>query len=303
MRKRTQKILLIGGTGFVGGYLAKFLSGDKCSEIHVLHASKLKKGEAIPHVKYHRLDLTKGIKSKKSILRASNFNRIVIMTPPNESIIKNIMKIMSLSGALEKVVYLSSILVYPSSGKKQNESISPRPAFVYEKGKAAEEILLTEYSRRNKIPLAIIRLANVYGGAKNRGVIGRALYSIKNSSTLVKNGRGDRVRDYIFIEDAARLIKFVIFFNQNRPVEIFNVCTGRGYSLSELLSHIEHAANTSLSIYQGAAIKEKKSVVGDNKKILKLSGQKIKYDLIRGLKKTYQNYFRTRTDKEDVKWA
>ena len=104
------------------------------------------------------------------------------------------------------------------------------------------------------------------------------------------NGKGDSVRDYMFIEDAVNWLERLIFYSQKNKIEVFNLCSGRGYSVKELVNSAEKLSGRKAETSAGPAVKEKKTIIGDNKKIVKLSGRKLKYNLIQGLKKTYKNY-------------
>ena len=88
------------------------------------------------------------------------------------------------------------------------------------------------------------------------------------------------------------LIKCEVVNPQAKPVEIFNVSTGQGHTINEVLILIKKITGRDLSVNYGLPVPEKKSVMGNNAKILKWSGQKLSYDLRRGLIKTYQNYLK-----------
>lgn len=284
---KQKNIIIFGGTGFVGEYLIKLLKGPEV-KIFVIYNGPLDKKEKVPGIKYYKLDLIKNIKGVPSTVK--NLDIAVIMTQPNDLIIRNIVKILNQANNLKKIIYTSTILVYPSSSKKIKETITPAPESPYERGKIKEEKLLTNYAKRRNIKLSIIRLANVYGDTKNRGIIGIIFNSILNDKPLTVNGNGNQTRDYIFIEDAVKLIKFFIFFGQKNLMEIFNICTGQGHTIQNLIKLTEEITKSKIDIKYNKPIKEKLTVVGNNKKILKISKIRLSFDIIKGLKKTYLNY-------------
>lgn len=284
---KNKNIIIFGGTGFVGEYLVKLLKGPGV-QIFVIYNGSLNKKEKVPGIKYYKLDLTKNIKWGPSTVK--NLDIAVIMTQPNDLIIRNIVKILDQANNLKRIIYTSTILVYPSSSKKIKETIIPAPESPYEKGKIKEEESLTDHAKRRNIKLGIIRLANVYGNTKNRGIIGIIFNSILNNKPLTVNGDGNQTRDYIFVEDAVKLINFLIFFGQKNLVEIFNICTGQGYTIQNLIKLTKKITKGEIDIKYGKPVKEKMFIVGDNKKILKVSKVKLSFDIIKGLKKTYLNY-------------
>ena len=276
----------------MGSYLTKLLFGDKSCQVAVVGGGLPRPGKnKIIGVFYHQVNLAGPVAKTKLLPVVENSDTVVVMTPPDQRITVNILRLLSLAKSLHKVVYLSTLLVYPSGSKPAKETVKPKPFSSYEKNKIREEKWLADYCGKNKVKLSIIRLANVYGDIMNRGIIGLAFKALQNGLAVTINGSGEQVRDYIFVEDAAKLIKAVVFNRSAEPIEIFNISTGQGHTVNETLALIKKATRRNLLIHYGLPVKEKNSVVGDNAKILKCSSQKLAYDLFRGLVKTSKNYF------------
>ena len=122
-------------------------------------------------------------------------------------------------------------------------------------------------------------------------VINYIILSAINGSRFTIYGDKDKeVRDYIFIEDAVNLLDFLIFYKQREPKEVFNVCAGVGYSIQELIDATESITGRKIDFEERKAVLGKQSHIGENKKILELSGYKLAYNLGAGLNKTYSNY-------------
>jgi len=279
-----KNIIVFGGTGFVGKYLVKTLKRDGI-KIFVIYSGRLDKAEKKSGVKYYKIDLKKN--SKKNL--PTNLDTAVIMTQPADLIIKNTIKTLDQAKNLKKIIFTSTLLVYPSSSKKTKESSPPQPKSPYERGKIKEEVLLTDYAKKRNIKLGVIRMANVYGDKKNRGIIGLVFNSILNKTPFVINGDGNQKRDYIFIEDAANFIKSVALYKQVKPMEIFNICTGKGQSINESIELIKKLTGINVLVSHAPTVPEKKSIIGNNAKITKLFG-KPAYSFSEGLNKTYLNY-------------
>lgn len=286
---KINKVLIIGGTGFVGEYLVNLLSKKKGISIEVLYYNS-RPSNKLPSVNYHKVNLRVPIKVNLKRSEFSDFDVAVIMTQPDHEIAMNILKIFDSAKKLKKIIFVSTILVYPDSKIKLSESVRPKAMSPYEKGKMFEEGLFKKYVGSRKIALSVIRLANIYGNVKNRGIVGHIFRSILDKRPLTVNGDGQHKRDYIFVEDAVRFIKFLISFNQKNRTEIFNICTGQGYTIQDLIKLAKEVTKGEIDIKYAEQIKEKKCVVGDNKKMLNVSGIKLSYDIVRGLKKTYLNY-------------
>lgn len=259
------KILLFGGSGFIGGHLAEKLGERKDCEIKIAGSRSPAGAEGL------------------------DAEIIVVLTQPGPA--KNLLPAITASEKLKKIVYLSSLLIYPDSPEKQDENSRPDPKTEYEKNKYQEELMLWEATEKIGCRLCVARLSNVYGDVKNRGVVDKIMTSlIPGNKFIVYGDKHKKKRDYIFIEDAVNLLFFLIFYEQQKPKEIFNICTGAGYSIQELIDAAENAAGQKINFEEGAPIFEKQIIIGDNKKILALSRYKFKYDLFAGLKETYKNY-------------
>lgn len=278
----------MGGTGFIGGYLAKKLSARQGCEIIIIHNNDLPLGKKFDNICYYQLNLAEPNKEFKELVNFAEI--IVILTRPDERIIDNLISAIKPASQLKKIIYFSSLLLYNNFPGRQNEKSSLKPITDYERVKCAEELKLLEFVQKNSFKLCITRLANVYGDIKNKGVINFILLSMLNGGEVVINGKGDSIRDYIFIEDAIAWLDFIIFWNQKNKKEIINLCAGKGYNVKELVWAVEQIFKKKIKTIAGARVKEKKIIIGDNKKIIALSGRKLKYDLIKGLKKTHNNY-------------
>lgn len=288
-----KKILLVGGTGFIGQYLSHRLAVED-NDITVFHFSPLSRGKKIKGIRYCKVDLTQlsSLPLIKPLTESAGI--IVIMTQPSPLIINNIISSIGPKNNLEKIVYLSSLLIYPDSPAKNNENIIPAPETDYEKNKYREELLISDFCKTSGIRLCIARLSNVYGDVQNKGIVNRIFSSLIEGTPLTIYGDGSNIRDYIFIEDAINLLKFLIFRDQKNSQEIFNICTGNGYALLDLIKAVEDIARAKISFINKDPVQEKKISIGDNQKILNSMHYKFEYNLTGGLRKSYNNYLKCR---------
>lgn len=190
------KVILIGGKGFIGEYLTQKLLGKKYQVFVVDKDSSLKD------------------------IQDFSAEVVVVMTQPNRGVLDSVISLTQNSKSIKKILYLSTLLLYPDSKDKLNEKVIPDPKTIYEKDKYSEELLLSDVIKQVGCKLCIARLSNVYGDIKNKGIINILLTSlIKNRSilTIHKNSL-TKIRDYIFIEDAVNLLEFLIFFDQKNKL-------------------------------------------------------------------------------------
>lgn len=284
-----RKILVIGGTGFIGTYLVKNLAQRGDVEIQVVHAHSAKDAQKISGVEYCQMDAGEESDALRARIRENDC--IVSLARPNRGILQNIVSGMHPSSK-KRIIYASTLLVYPDSSKCHSENTEPAPLTHYEKEKIFEEEMLKKMSATGNYSVAIARMGNVYGDVQNSGLIHHLLSAAMNETFLTVNGNGEHTRDYIFVQDASNLLEFLIFHDMPTQYEIFNVSSGRGYTIEEIISHAQKVFGREIKKIHNERIEEKLSVMGNNEKILKASGYQMKYDILSGLKKTHENYWK-----------
>lgn len=266
-----RKIILVGGNGFIGEYLYKLLIKRRDAKVQILDRS----------------NFSDSIFYKEA-------EAVVILTPPSREVIQKIVSAIETSKKLKKIIYLSTILLYTDSILKHSEKDAVVPKSSYEKNKYQEELFISKVSKKAGYGLSIARLANVYGDIKNKGVINKLLVAvIKGKGNLTIQGDPNlKIRDYIFVEDAVKLLELLIFANQQKQIEVFNICSGKGITIKQVIDKMEKITKKKINVKIGKPILGEKRVIGKNNKILQLSGYELKYNFTDGLKKTYQNYLK-----------
>jgi UDP-glucose 4-epimerase len=103
------------------------------------------------------------------------------------------------------------------------------------------KLLLEHLLLESGIPGTILRLGNVYGKSalpkKGQGVITHWLANLQNGEPITIYGSGDLHRDYIYIEDVCEAIYKCQEIASDG--EVFNVGTGIGTTLKQLLNLVE----------------------------------------------------------------
>lgn len=281
-----QSVTIIGGTGFVGDYLVKELAGNSDLKLKVVYRNT-PPSKALENVDYFQIDGSSEFAKLKNVLTESDY--LVILSRPDKKLIQNIIKS---DLKFRKILYASTILIYPNSKEIQNEDARLTAANSYEEEKIEEERKLSEFALRSGNKLTIARLTNVYGDIKNRALIHWILAALVKGGEFKLNNQGKPVRDFIFVEDAAKYLRLLLFLDQTSEVEIFNVCTGEGFSINQVIRIAEEVSGKQLKIAQGGLTDEKLCVIGDNRKIIMATGVKPAYNLKSGLKKAYLNYLK-----------
>jgi UDP-glucose 4-epimerase len=123
------------------------------------------------------------------------------------------------------------------------ETHATDPRVSYAIGKLAVEKYLAVFEQQYGLAYAVLRVANPYGPRQRvdvaQGAVAMFVDAALSGRTVEIWGDGSVVRDYVHVADVARA--FVAALNYAGPERVFNVGSGRGCSLTELLALIERA--------------------------------------------------------------
>lgn len=153
---------------------------------------------------------------------------------------------------VKKVVFLSSGgTVY---GKESNcpldETKPTYPISSYGVQKVTIEKLLYLYHHMYNLDYRIVRLANPYGPYQRpNGVLGAVTtftYKALMGEPITVYGDGTIVRDFIYIDDAVEAIEKIV--QGESEYHTFNLGSGYGTSINELLNTIEEVLQMKLNV-------------------------------------------------------
>jgi UDP-glucose 4-epimerase len=124
------------------------------------------------------------------------------------------------------MLFTSTASVYDrNSPLPLSESAMVRPSSPYAAAKAAIEAYCSSYVRSFALEIRVARLFSVYGPGMRRFAIYDFYRRINQNPTgLSIRGDGGQTRDYLFVDDAARILLGLASFGQTG--EIYNVASG-----------------------------------------------------------------------------
>ena len=157
---------------------------------------------------------------------------------------------MAVKAKIKKIIYFSSGgAVYGSQNGLINENHDLKPISSYGIIKSTIEKYFTLYSELYDINTIILRPSNPYGPRQGnfntQGVISTFLKNIFNKENLTVFGNGEALKDYIYIDDLAFLSYEVAIKEKSG---IFNIGTGVGTSVNELIIIISETTNVSPNV-------------------------------------------------------
>jgi UDP-glucose 4-epimerase len=115
------------------------------------------------------------------------------------------------------------------------------PVSPYGIGKLTIENYLHYFNKKYNQAYTTFRMANPYGerqpSLNKQGVIPIFIHKIINGQEISVMGNGSMIRDYIYIKDVADVI--VKSLNKKLKHSVYNLGTGTGYSINNIIKAIE----------------------------------------------------------------
>ncbi len=244
-------ILITGGAGFIGSHVVR-LFVNKYPDYLIVNLDKLtyagnlenlKDVEAKPNYRFVRADIV-NTDQLRQIFDQFSFNGIIHLaaeshvdrsiSSPMEFIYTNIIGTTNLLNlALEqwknnfqdKVFYhISTDEVYGSleQGGFFTEKSAYDPRSPYSASKASSDHMVKAYHNTYRLPVIISNCSNNYGPNQfPEKLIPLAINNILNQKPIPVYGKGENVRDWLYVEDHARAID--VIFHHGRIGETYNI--------------------------------------------------------------------------------
>ena len=315
-----QKILITGGSGFIGTNLINFLSKKNYCILNIDKSSycstpeNFKENRKTKKYFYYKLDLsnyyflTKKIKKFKPdtiIHLAAESHVDKSLDGPRKFINNNILATNSLySAVLElnkknrkfnpNIIHVSTDEVYGSvKNNKANENYKINPSSPYSASKASSDLIAKSFLKSFNLNISIINLCNNYGPYQfiDKFIPLSIQMLIKNKKVPLY-GNGKNIREWMYVGDSCKaILKLITKF---KSAKIYNIGSGfrkSNHELAKILS--EHFFNRKI---KNSVIKVKDRPAHDfryainSKKFKKDYSWKPEIKLIEGLNSTIDWY-------------
>ena len=301
-----KKILIIGGTGFIGYHVANKALKKKW-QVTSISTNRPKKIRKLNKVKYLNCDISK-IKNIEKTLKKLSFDYIVNLggyvnhSEKRKTYLshyvgfKNLIEYFENSN-IKSFVQAGSSVEYGFNKAPQNEkmnlNINKVPS-VYGKSKIRSTFLGLKKFKDSNFPITIIRFYLVFGPRqdKNRFIPIIIDGCLKNKKFDCSSG--EQLRDFIYVEDAVSAI-FKIFNKKKARGEIFNLGSGKPKKLRNIIEFIKNYLKSGKPQYGSIKLRKDEPVklYPSIKKAKKVLSWKPKVNFFKGVIRTI-NYYQTR---------
>lgn len=250
-----KKYLVLGGSGFIGRNLVRQL----CKENFVVIADRTENFEFKynSRVSFMHLDFVNTIDFTPYLEGVNTVIHLISTEIPcegteniNKEIIENIFPTINLLDSMVSV-NVKNLLFVSSGGtiygelyenQKAKEAIFEEPICKYAINKLIIERYLYLYQNYHQLNYKILRLANPYSYEvehnRKQGLIPILIEKILLNETITVWGDGENIRDYIYMNDVIEAFSEIEKYSGNE--RIFNVGTGKGYSINQIINIIKN---------------------------------------------------------------
>lgn len=272
------KVLVTGGAGFIGSFLAHKLvaNGDQVVIVDDLSMGKL---ENIADIKDQVTFYEHTVCDENfmhNLLNQGKFDYIYYLAAVSsvadsvarpwythqvnqESVVNTLEFIRTHHLPIKKLLFSSSAAVYGNAAdfpKTEDSHVDPLTPYAIDK--YAAERYTVDYGHLYGVPTVAVRFFNVYGPRQNSnseysGVLSIVTKCLKNKQPFTLYGDGRQTHDFVYVEDVVdALIK--IATETNEPT-VYNIANGNEQALIDVIHTYEDIAGMKLDIVQREARK------------------------------------------------
>ncbi|HET6245701.1 MAG: dTDP-glucose 4,6-dehydratase [Bacteroidetes bacterium] len=330
----TKIILVTGGAGFIGSHVISLFL-NKYPEYRIINLDKLtyagnllnlKDVEDAPNYQFVKGDIvdadfiytlfeTHAIDHVIHLAAESHVDRSI--ASPMDFINTNIIGTVNLLNASRKswensntgnnlFYHISTDEVYGSLGAEGffTEETSYDPRSPYSASKASSDHLVRAWHHTYKLPVVISNCSNNYGSHQfPEKLIPLAIHNIKNNKPIPVYGKGENIRDWLWVNDHARAIDQI--FHKGKTGETYNIGGNNEWKNIDLINLLCSIMDKKLNREEGSSIKLitfVKDRAGhdmryaiDSSKLQKELGWQPSVNFEQGLEKTVEWYLNNNT--------
>jgi len=187
---------------------------------------------------------------------------------------RNLLEAVSSCGQIPRSILLaSSANVYGNTTVEYiNESVPVAPANDYAVSKLAMEYMARLWLDR--LPITIVRPFNYTGvGQAEDFLLPKIVSHFKRRAPVIELGNLDVVRDFSDVRSVVHYYRLLL--ETESPCEVFNICSGQGHSLMDVLEMMREISSYSPEVHVNPAFvraNEVRKLVGSRAKLQKWIG-------------------------------
>ncbi|MFN8016227.1 MAG: NAD-dependent epimerase/dehydratase family protein [Acidimicrobiia bacterium] len=307
------KCLVLGANGFLGSQIVDYLASQnntvrafdkyidsntrftKSKNVELLHGEFLNEADISDALEdidfvFHFISTTTPISSEDNPLIDVDTNIRYSVELFQRCVEKKIKKVIYASSGGSIYGNVNNSLI--------SEDTATNPISPYAIGKLTIEKFLGYFREKHELESVVYRISNPYGKGQSinakQGVIPIFLHHVINDEPITVFGDGKMIRDYIYVSDVAKMICETY---ENATSNIYNIGSGKGISINELIEVIESVTGKEVKVLhkQAPSTFVEKNVL-DIYRFIEEFGIKPIVDIESGIKKTWDHFIQAEAD-------
>ena len=309
-----KNVLITGGTGFLGSYMAKRLVKEADSVTVVTLNVRQKTSLKALDINMSKINVVQGdirdFEFIKLLFNEYEFDTIfhlgalseVKKCQPNPRLAfdtnvmgtVNILEAARLYGKVKAIAVSSSDKAYGSGPVPYKEDYPMAGKGIYEVSKSCTDLVARSYYLNYGMPVFVTRCSNLYGGADmnmSRIIPNTVRLALEGKSPLIWKGSEEAVREFLYVEDAVDAYLSLINNIDEVKGEAFNIGSGEVTTIGDIVNMILDKVDKNLSInYQEKDFPEITAQYLSCDKINSYTGWKSSTSLEKGIEESIKVY-------------
>jgi UDP-glucose 4-epimerase len=257
-----RRILVTGGSGFIGRHVVSVLSADGAyvrvvdlqphpdPSVEIV-VGDLGDAEVLAASLEGGIDSIVHLAAVTSVLRSLEQPELTYRT--NVAATAALLEAARATGATSLVFASTNAVTGPMLAPKISEAATLRPLTPYGSTKAAAEMLMSAYTASYGLRCTCLRLTNVYGPGMQAkdSIVARLMRAIRLGTTFEIYGDGRQVRDYVHVSDVVAAARLALLHpDWDGPMVIG---TGTSLSVLDVVEQVRAVSGAELPVRHGPA--------------------------------------------------
>lgn len=292
------RVLVTGGSGFIGSHLANRLIQERCGEVIVFDRYVYpNRFQSAGNLRTIQGEITDTGKLRETMSGVDYVFHLAVLPlgacteNPRACLEINVNGTFNVIDAakeagVKKIVFSSASSVYGDTEQTMDESHPLSARTMYGAGKIAGEYFLRAFYDMHKLDYVILRYMNVYGPGQGGGLIANVLKRIQDGLPPIIFGDGSQSFDFVYIDDVVNAN--ILAMESDVTDEAFNIGGEEEVTVKELVSMLLELTGSDLvpEVRLGEKVPMQRRV-GSSQKAKELLGYVPTVRLREGLKKSF----------------
>ena len=313
------RVLVTGGTGFLGSYIIKRLILEDSVESIVVPTTIIKSKTSLDllNIKSNKINLITGdvrdfdfvqrmfneyefdtvfhLAAQSEVRKCQSNAKLAFDTNITGTI--NILETAKLFGNVRAIVVSSSDKAYGQGKLPYVEDSAVDGKSIYEVSKSCADLIARSYFYNYNLPVVVTRCCNLYGGTDINfsRIIPNTIRSVLNKNApIIWKGAENFIREFLYVDDAAEAYLSIVENIEIAKGNAYNIGSGEKITIKKLVEKVLSKIPSNLEIqYPSRRFPEIKNQYLDSSKIKREIGWTASTSLDEGLEKTIEVFKRT----------